>query len=129
MSLFEMKKVFGEEYECYGIIPPKEVSEISKEDTMVLALRENEDGKLRNIAIWAADKTTGMATSLQYAQIVDSSFDANDVTQKVNFVTENYYASGDIAIIINEDDGTYFFMILNHDQAKEVLDKINGSIP
>lgn len=129
MSLFEMNKLFGDEYECYGIVPPREVSEISKDDAMVLALRENEDGKLWNIAIWAADKTTGMATSLQYAKIVDWKFNANDETQKENFVTKNYYASGDIAIIINEENGAYIFMILNHDQAKDAVDKLGGNIP
>jgi hypothetical protein len=120
-----MEISFGEGYKSYGIVPPKTVK-ISDDDATVLGLRENEDGKLWNVVLWASNKTTGMATSLQFAKMFDDSFDENDTSKLKTFITDNYYASGNMAIVTSESkDGAYLFMIMNYDMAKDIVDNLD----
>lgn len=123
LTLFPIDKVFGEEYDCYGIKPPNEVTEISNEDVLVLAMRENQDGKLQNCVVYSLDETSGMAAALQVAKILDDTVDTSDKSKLASFVTKKTFATNKIAIWMwQQKDSSYNFHIMTADGTKKFYD-------
>ena len=121
LTLFPIDKVFGEEYDCYGIKPPNEVTEISNEDVLVLAMRENQDGKLQNCVVYSLDETSGMAAALQVAKILDDTVDTSDKSKLASFVTKKSFATNKIAIWMwQQKDSSYYFHIMTADGTKKL---------
>lgn len=114
-TLFPMDiKVVGDDYKAFGIIPPKG-AELEDGEALILAVRENEDGKLSNIVVWSTDKITGMATSMRLANIFDSSIDSDDKSALAAFVISNVYEGNEMLIYVEESNDHYNSYLMSRD--------------
>lgn len=115
-SLFPMDDitVVGDDYKAYGMIPPKG-AELEDGEALVLAVRENTDGKLSNIVVWSTDKITGMAASLRLAQIFDSSINSDDKSAIASFLLSQVYEGDDMIIYVEEASDHYTTYLMSRD--------------
>lgn len=114
-TLFPMDiTVVGDDYKAYGMIPPKG-AELDDDEALILAVRENADGKLSNIVVWSTDKITGMATSLRLAQIFDYSINSDDGSAIASFLLSQVYEGDDMIIYVEEASDHYTTYLMSRD--------------
>lgn len=114
LSLFPMDYSFGEGYKSYGVFSLNGLK-IYDDEAYVLALKENEDGKLYNIVLWTSDQSTGMALALNIANIFDNSIDINDKSALVGFVTTHVYGTDNMVIYLEEKEDHYNIYFMTRD--------------